>query len=321
MAAAGVGAQHDVAELLLGGEAALGVDGDLEGGLAGRRRRADLAGGDLDVLFAQGVDHVARGHGARGELLRVEPDPHRIGPGAELLHVAARRRRGTAGPSRAAGRSSTGRGCRSGGPWRSGGRPRSGPARPWWWSPRPAAPPAAGATAPGRPGSAPAPGRLSALVPSAKVTVRVMTPSAADLGRLVEHPLDAVDRLLDGRGDGLGDHGRLGAGIAGAHHHRRRHHLRVLGDGQVRQGQQARDQDDERQHRGEAGRLMKKPEMFMISVHCGPHMMRAALKDQEAGSRVASSAVVIGLADGGRGHRIARASPSAGPTPPPCRRA
>ena len=56
---------HDVAELLLGRQAALGVDGDLEVGLAGRGRGADLAGGHLDVLLAQRADHVAGGQAAR----------------------------------------------------------------------------------------------------------------------------------------------------------------------------------------------------------------------------------------------------------------
>ena len=56
---------------------------------AGRRRRlADLAGGDLDVLLGDGVLHVDRGDAELGELVGIEPDAHRIAPLAEDLHVA-----------------------------------------------------------------------------------------------------------------------------------------------------------------------------------------------------------------------------------------
>ena len=53
-----------------------------------RRRRAELAGRDLHVLLANRVDDVARGQAARGDLLRIEPDAHRVVAAAELLHVA-----------------------------------------------------------------------------------------------------------------------------------------------------------------------------------------------------------------------------------------
>ncbi len=68
-------------------QAAHRVQGDLEfGGLA--RRRADLTRGDLHVLFANGIDHVTRREIACGELLRIEPQAHRIVAGAEGAHVA-----------------------------------------------------------------------------------------------------------------------------------------------------------------------------------------------------------------------------------------
>ena len=54
----------------------------------GRRRLADLAGGDLDVLLGDRVLHVDRGDAEIGELVGIEPDAHRIAPLAEDLHVA-----------------------------------------------------------------------------------------------------------------------------------------------------------------------------------------------------------------------------------------
>ncbi len=65
-----------------------GVDLHLEGGAVGRRRLADLAGRDLDVLLGDRVLHVDRGDAEIGELVGIEPDAHRIAPLAEDLHVA-----------------------------------------------------------------------------------------------------------------------------------------------------------------------------------------------------------------------------------------
>ncbi len=48
-----------------------------------RRRRADLAGGHLLALLLQRLDHVLRRQAARLQLVRIEPDAHRILPGAE----------------------------------------------------------------------------------------------------------------------------------------------------------------------------------------------------------------------------------------------
>ena len=53
------GLDDDVAELLLVGQAAARVDAELVGDWLGHGRRADDAGRDLDVLLADGADHVA----------------------------------------------------------------------------------------------------------------------------------------------------------------------------------------------------------------------------------------------------------------------
>ena len=64
------------------------LDVELEGALLGHRRLVQHAGGDLDVLRAQRRDDLAGGQVARGDLLRVEPDAHRIVARAEDAHVA-----------------------------------------------------------------------------------------------------------------------------------------------------------------------------------------------------------------------------------------
>ena len=53
-----------------------------------RRRRADLPGGHLLALLLDRLDDVLRHQRARLQLVRIEPDPHRILAGAEHRHVA-----------------------------------------------------------------------------------------------------------------------------------------------------------------------------------------------------------------------------------------
>ena len=84
----GIGAHDDVAKFLGIAEAAGGVDLHFERRAGRGRRLADLARRDLDVLFGDGVLHVDRGDAEIGELVRIEPDAHRIAPLAEDLHVA-----------------------------------------------------------------------------------------------------------------------------------------------------------------------------------------------------------------------------------------
>ena len=92
------GLHDDLAELLLIGEAALGVDRELEIEAFDARRGADDAGGGLHVLGADFVDDVARRQAVFGHLLRVEPDAHGIIARAEQLDVADAVARGPAGP-------------------------------------------------------------------------------------------------------------------------------------------------------------------------------------------------------------------------------
>ena len=83
-----IGADDDVGEFVGIGKPAGGVDLKFERRSGRRRRLADLAGGDLDVLLGDGALDVDRGHAEVGELVGVEPDAHRIAPLAEDLDVA-----------------------------------------------------------------------------------------------------------------------------------------------------------------------------------------------------------------------------------------
>ncbi len=249
---------HDVAELLLGGQAALGVDGDLEVGLAGRGRRADLAGGDLDVLLAQGRDDVAGGHAAGRQLLGVQPDAHGIGAGAEHLHVAHAIGAGQGVLDVQLGVvgqvelvvAVIGRGQvhdhQQGRRGLGGGHADAlhllGQAREHLG--HPVLHQHLGLVAVGAEGEGDG---------------EVHGPVGGRLTRLVEHALDAVDGLFERRGDRLGDHRGLGAGIDGVDRHRGRDHLGIFSDGQERQGDQPRHQDDDRQHRREAGTAHEEP--------------------------------------------------------------
>ena len=96
--AVGAALDDDVAELVLALQPALRVDRQLQVDALDAGRRADHAGRGLDVLLADRAHHVARGEAALRDLLRVEPDAHRIVARAEQLHVADALRRAPAGP-------------------------------------------------------------------------------------------------------------------------------------------------------------------------------------------------------------------------------
>ena len=82
------GLDDDLAELLGRGEPAEGGHGVLEALVYRRRGRADLAGGDLDVLLLDRREDVERRQVPGLELLRVDPDPHAVVARPEDLDVA-----------------------------------------------------------------------------------------------------------------------------------------------------------------------------------------------------------------------------------------
>ena len=63
-----------------------GIQRNLEFGVGGGRR-AQLPGGHLHILLADGGHHIAGGEVARRKLLRIEPDAHRVVAAAEDLHI------------------------------------------------------------------------------------------------------------------------------------------------------------------------------------------------------------------------------------------
>ena len=65
-------------------EPAQRVDRQLERLAPGRGRLADLPGGRIDVLAADGAGHIHGGHAARRQLLRVEPGADAV---VALAHV------------------------------------------------------------------------------------------------------------------------------------------------------------------------------------------------------------------------------------------
>ncbi len=67
----------------------------------------------------------------------------------------------------------------------------------------------------------------------------------------VEHPFDAVDGLFERGRDRLGNHLRVRARIVRSHHNRWRHDVRIFGDRQSAHGDEATEEDQQRQHAGE----------------------------------------------------------------------
>ncbi len=53
-----------------------------------RRRLAELAGGNLDILLDQRVDHIGCGKAAGRQANRIEPDTHGVFALAEDHHIA-----------------------------------------------------------------------------------------------------------------------------------------------------------------------------------------------------------------------------------------
>ena len=88
MAAVLADLDDDLAELLLGGQPAQGVEHELIILPLGHRLLADVAGGHLDVLLLNGLDDFAGRHVQRRQFLRIEPGAHAVLPLAEEGHQA-----------------------------------------------------------------------------------------------------------------------------------------------------------------------------------------------------------------------------------------
>ena len=256
--AAVAGLDDDVLELRLVVEPAVDVQRVLERLARRRRRRADLARGDLLALLLDRLDDVLRHQPAHLQLVGVEPHPHRILPGAEHRDVAdARQSRqlvadadgGVVGQEQAV----IGRLRRR---QRHEQQDRGGSLLH---------------------GDALVLHRGRQLRQRARHPVlhqhlrevevgadlegdrqRIGAVGAA-VGLHVEHALDAVDLLLDRQRHGI-DHGLgAGAGIAGGDLHRRRHHVGILRDRKIEQANAA---DQDHQDRDDVGKNRPLDEEF-----------------------------------------------------------
>src|SRR6185312_17273689 len=81
------GPQDDVGELFGRGEAPFGRHRDTEALAVRRRVGAQRAGGELHVLRADRIEHLAGRQVVALQLVRVQPDPHGVF-GTELLRAA-----------------------------------------------------------------------------------------------------------------------------------------------------------------------------------------------------------------------------------------
>ncbi len=243
------GLEHDAAEFGRRLQAALGIDQGQEVAAVRHRFRTQLTGRHLHVLFAHRVEHVAGGKAACRHLVRIEPDAHRVVAAAELLriadagnarqfilhvqtHVVAQVQRVVLAVRRnqmhdhqehrrlllyghALAAHVLGQTCQ---------------------------------------------GLTDAVLYLDCGIIRVRARLEGD-GHLqhavgpgdglhVHHVFHAVDGFFQRRGDGLGDHFRVGAGIHGAYHHGRRHNLGIFADRQPRNRDQAGGKDHDREHGG-----------------------------------------------------------------------
>ena len=248
-AALAVRFDDDVAELIRVGEASLRLDIELEGAGLRHRRLVDDAGGDLHVLGAQRIDHIARGQVAQRELLGIEPDAHRVVARAEdgdvadavdagehVLHV----QRGVVGDveqvARAVGRGQMDHHHQIGRLLGHGHADRAHLFRQARQSGRDAV--------------------LHQDLRGIEIGAELEGDGerhAAVAGRLrrhIEHVVDAVDLLLERRGHGLGDDLGRGARIARGDRDRGRGDVGILRDRQAEIGDRADQRDDDRDDRG-----------------------------------------------------------------------
>ncbi|MNS26849.1 hypothetical protein D3C72_587850 [compost metagenome] len=264
--AIGTGADDDVLELFLIDQATLGVDRQLEAGRTRGGWGAQLAGGHLAVLFADRSHHITGGEVARSGLVRVQPHAQRVVAHAEQLHIAhaAQARQlvldvedGVVGQvehvvavvrrGQVHDHGQVGRGLVDG----------DTDAGHFLWQ--------LGL------------GTGDAVLHLHLGVVQVGAQGKGDgqrqlavsggLGGHVQHVLHAGNRLLQWRGDGFADDLGVGAGEVGAHHHGGRHHFGVFADRQLEQRDRTRDQQHQRQHRGED---WPGNEEFREVHRCGP---------------------------------------------------
>jgi hypothetical protein len=266
---------HDVLELLLGLQPSLRIDDVLEFRSRERRLTADLAGGDLDVLFAHGVQDFFDVHVARRDLGWIEPQPHRIVARSEHPDVAHARQtrqhvsdlndRVIAQVQRVV---AAVRGLQE----NDHGEVRRAFLGDESQLTHHLRQPRLGL------GDAVLGLYLRDVEIGSELESHRDGKDAVRRGRGIgiDRIFHAVDLLLQGRDDRFRDGLRRSPGILAAHDHGGRHDFRILADGQRRYGQQPRHRDQDREHRrkdraldeerGDVHRLRRHPFEFSAGL-------------------------------------------------------
>ena len=251
-AAALAGFDDDVEELVGFAESAERVDGELEVLALGGGGLTNLAGGDLDVLLLQSADHVVHGEAAALHLVGVQPHPHAVvlhrededvpdplDPGHAVLDVEVE----IVGKEKVV--IARVRCIEADYRHKGAGRLLGDDALTLDLD-RELGQGGGDAVLDEH-------GRHVDVCAQLECQVEFILTVAAGPTAHVEHVLDAVDLLLDGRSDGVGNDFGVGSRIESCHLDHRRADIRVLGDGQLEDGHAAGDQDQDGDHRGEDG--------------------------------------------------------------------
>ena len=254
----------DVCELLFVEQTSLRADRELKILAGGNGRLADGAGGNLEVLLADGAHDIAGRHVARGGFLRVDPDAHRVVTRSECRHISdtldARKlvlhlqkgvvaevkfipgavRRDEMRHHREVGRSFRGRHPETTHFLRQlRQRDRHAVLHEHL--------------------------RNVEIGSELEGNGQAHHAVAGRSARHVKHVLDAVDFLLDGRGDGFGEHLRVRARIHGAHDDGRWRDFGILRDRQLERRNSANQHDDD----GKDRRENRTPNEEVRKVHLG----------------------------------------------------
>jgi len=248
------GLDHDVGELLRLGEPAQRAHRVLEVHAGGGRLLPDPAGRHLDVLLAEGRDHVAGRHAAGGQQRRIQPHPHAVVALAEDDHLAHPFQPRQLVPQLdhgvvahvelvvlPAGRDQVDDHHQVGRPLQRGyaglldrvGEHGQGQ------------------------GHAVLHEHLRHVRVGAHLErhIELVRAVVAALRRHVEHVFHAVDLLFDGRGHGVGHHLGTGARVGAGDPDRGGRHLRILRHRQRKRRHQAQQRHHDRGHRGEDGAI------------------------------------------------------------------
>ena len=294
-----VGTHHDALEFLRIGESPLGGERIHQRLAIVDRRLANLAGSELRVLLVDRASEITHRHAKLRHTVGLQPDAHGVILGAEDLHVG--RARDTLQPVQHVERDIVaGEEIVVAAVWREEGKHlqesrrallhRHALASHFFRQSRL--------------------GLLDAVVDVERSLVDVGTDLEGDLDfqnavggggrRHVHHVLDAVDRVLQRRRDGLLQHSRRRARIDRTHRHHRRRDLRILGDRQYAHRQQAGEHDENGQHDREDRPVDEKAREHVgpLRFRCRRRCVCGRRRDRHAGEENPRHAVDNDLVSG-----------------------